>query len=243
MSTITTWDDGTTTGLGEPSVALMPKAYPGDGSKRGAVFSHRHDGLETDMMIFGPGKYTDTFYAFGDAGFPMITPLEGGNTWGNDIALSSIDAAVGYLGTGMGAATDKVIVAGYSMGGGAAYAWARANKDRVACMVLFMPVSDLQDMVSNNRGGLRGSINAAYGGSYNNLVYGPTHNPAVFASQLAGIPVQIWYAVDDTIVVPATVLAVAGQIGTVDLHTTTGGHLDFTDVALSRVASFLQANQ
>jgi hypothetical protein len=223
---------------------VTPRTGPG-GDKPPIIVLH--GATQTPAQFVDLGTYpnlTQLAFALAAAGYPLIAPLMGGNTWGNDAALGFITEARAYA-IAQGAKTGRSVVLGGSMGGGAAYAWARANPTLVACLVQLEPVSDLNDFVVNNRGGLAASVNAAYGGAYNNGTHGPTHNPESFKASLAGVPTQVWYATDDTIVLPATVTSVTTAIGgSADLHTLTGGHTDTAlgGVNAATVLSFIAAH-
>jgi hypothetical protein len=80
-------------------------------------------------------------------------------------------------------------------------------------MVLLQPASDVQDIVTNNRGGFAAIVNAAYSGGYSDGTYGAAHNPKLFASTLAasGIPAWVAYASDDPTVIPSSVQSVVTE--------------------------------
>jgi pimeloyl-ACP methyl ester carboxylesterase len=175
----------------------------------------------------------------------MMAAKFGGDLWGSNTNITDIEAARTYFNTKYGALTSsKVAVIGGSMGGAAAMAWARANPTKCACLVLMLPVCDLNDMVVNNRLGLAASINAAYGGAYNNGTDGPNHSPVQFAAQLSGIPTQIWYATDDIVVIPSTVQTVIAAHGSAEVHTITGNHTDaaFANINAQAIIDFLKAH-
>lgn len=245
MTIWTTRGVGQYAAVAEPAgghYALMPKNYRPDGSSRGVIWCH---GATYDEMSIANASFPNSvalFRAIAER-YAILGCTFGGDAWGNDTAIARVSDAKTYLQGTLGAASGSVIVMGSSMGGATAMAWARANPSLVACLVLFVPVSDLNDIVSNNRGGLAGSVNTAYGGAYNNGTHGPTHNPAVFAASLAGIPTQIWYATDDAVCVSATVSAVGSAIGA-EMHTLTGGHDDaaYAGISSAAVLAFLEAN-
>lgn len=222
---------------GDPGLAVMPRLHQQRQAKKPIILVPGHAAssslcaAEYADLTNNPNQ-AKLARALADYGYPCFAPNADGNTWGNDTALTRIGEAKTYLQTTLGCLSGAVILLGVSMGAGAMMAWARANKVSVAAMVGILPVSDLQDIVTNNRGGLASNVNAAYSGGYSNASYGSTHNPAVFASQLAGIPTQLWYATDDTVVLPSTITSVALGITDVDLHAVTGGH---TDAALGAV--------
>jgi hypothetical protein len=96
--------------------------------------------------------------------------------------------------------------------------YARANPTHVAGVIGIIPGADLNDIHANNRpvGGsenFTARINTAYGGAYIEAVHGPTHNPTNYAATMAGLPVQMWYASNDDIVLPETVTRLASLIG------------------------------
>lgn len=161
----------------------------------------------------------------------------------NDTDLLRLSSARTFL-INQGAKNGKVALLGGSMGGGASMAWARANPTLVSCMVLFIPMCSINDIVVNNRLGLTAAVNAAYGGAYNDAVHGPTHSPVHFADQLAGIPTQIWYALDDAATLPQFTEEVAAAIGaSAEVHAiAVGGHGDTTVAQIPRdaVTEFLR---
>ena len=233
----------------DPGLAVVPRFYGKRQTSRPVLLVPGH-AASSALCAAEYADLTNTPHqaalarALADAGFACFAPNADGNTWGNDTAITRIGEAKSYLQSTLGAQSGPVALVGISMGAGAMMAWARANKASVACIVGILPVSDLGDIVTNNRSGLASNVNAAYSGVYSDATYGATHNPTKFASQLAGIPAQFWYATDDTTVIPSTVTGVASAIGGVDLHTITGGHTDTAvgAVNVSAVAAFLAAH-
>lgn len=242
MSLVTVYDGNTASAMGEQNLALSPKAYPRDGSVRGVIYCH--GALSTETQVIGTTFPNTAAIVAAIANiYPTIACRLAGDSWANDAAIAKVALAKTYLQGTLGAKSGKVVLVGGSMGGALAMAYARANPTLVQALLLLEPVSDLQDIVTNDRGSLASSVNAAYSGGYSNATYGATHNPTTFASSLAGIPVQTWYATDDTTVIPATVTGVMTAIGSVDLHTLTGGHADaaLAGVPVASVLSFLAA--
>lgn len=228
--------------MGEQNLALLPKAYPRDGSVRGVIYCH--GALSTETQVLGTTFPNTAAIVAAIANiYPTLACRFSGDAWANDAAIAKVALAKTYLQGTVGAKSGKVFLLGGSMGGALAMAYARANPTLVAGLILLEPVSDLQDIATNNRGSLAASLNAAYSGGYSDATYGATHNPTTFASSLAAIPVQTWYATDDATVIPATVTAVMTAIGGVDLHTLTGGHADaaLSGVSIPSALSFLAA--
>lgn len=225
MSVCTTWAADV---IGaEPHLAMLPKAYKANGTVPGIIYCHGSGSSEAqplDQVNFP--TLTALLRNIGE-NYPIVSSLLGGNAWANDTALTRIGQVRTYLQGPLGAKAGKVILIGGSMGGATAYAWARANPTLVSCLVQLQPVSDIQDIVANNRQGLAAQVNAAYGGAYSNATHGPTHNPESFKAQLAGLRAQVWYSTEDTTVIPATVTSVTTAIGaTADPRPIPGTHSD-----------------
>lgn len=230
--------------MGEQNLSMLRKADPRDGTRRGVIFLHGAGGLETQAIDAGSyPNLTGIIRAIADAGYPVLSARQTGDGWANDATITKIGLAKTYLQGTLGAKSGKVFLFGGSMGAASAMAYARANPTSIAGLLLMLPVSDLQDFVTNDRGGLASSVNAAYSGGYSNATYGATHNPTTFASSLAGIPVQAWYSTTDTVVIASTVTPVMAAIGGVDLRALTGSHSDtpFGQVTIPDVLTFLAA--
>jgi alpha-beta hydrolase superfamily lysophospholipase len=180
--------------------------------------------------------------------YPTLScTFAGQQSWGNDTSIATVTDAVNYLQSTFGAASGKVLLVGQSMGHAVLANWARANRALVGGLVGIVPVSDLNDMVTNNRGGTAANINAAYGGTYSDTTHGPTHNPTKYAAaDLASLPWLGFYASDDTTVVPSTVTGLRSLIGTsaTAVNIGTGGHTDtvVANLNVSQLLAFLAAN-
>lgn len=244
MSLVTSYDSGTGSSVGEQILTFLRKADPRAGTKRGVVLCHGATATESRFIDGAAPQQQRIVQAIAEKGYPCIAHRQVGDSWANDAAIAKVALAKTYLQGTLGAKSGKIFVVGGSMGGALAMAYAAANPTLVAGLILLEPVSDLQDIVTNNRSGLAASCNAAYAGGYSNATYGATHNPTSFAASLAGIPVQTFYATDDTTVIPATVTTVMTAIGGVDLHTLTGGHADaaLATIASSTVTDFIDAH-
>lgn len=230
--------------MGEGNLSLLRKADPRDGTRRGVI--HCHMATYTEASILDPTlpNFAAIHRAIAEAGYPILATRQASDNWANDAGIAKVTLAKTYLQGTLGAKSGKVFLVAASMGGALAMAYARANPTLVQGILLMLPVSDLQDMVTNNRGGFASSVNAAYSGGYSNGTYGATHNPTTFAASLAGIPVWCGYATDDPIAVASTVTGVMSAIGGVVLNPVTGGHSDasFGNMSLDSMLAFLAAN-
>lgn len=208
--------------------------YVGNGTKTGIVCCH--SGTATALTGALATSGISTAYPrlqawLADCGWPIVTPDLAGDTACNDTGTTRVGEARTWIqASPQSAKSGKVILLGWSEGGGTAMKYALDNPTNVAAMILLQPLSDLQDVVTNNRGGFASLVNAAYSGGYSDATYGAAHNPKLFASTLAAsnIPAWVAYATDDTVVIPTSVASVVTSLGstaTVGL-TSTGGHGD-----------------
>lgn len=242
MSLVTVYDGGTASAMGEQNLALLPKAYPRDGSVRGVIYCH--GALSTETQVLGTTFPNTAAIVAAIANiYPTLACRFSGDAWANDAAIAKVALAKTYLQGTVGAKSGKVFLLGGSMGGQLAMAYARANPTLVQALELLLPVCDPQDIVTNNRGSLASSVNAAYSGGYSDATYAATHSPKTFGASLAGIATQAWLATDDAVVIPQTVTDTMALIGGVDLHAVTGGHSDAANanVVIPTVLSFLAA--
>lgn len=174
----------------------------------------------------------------------VAADLGGPFNWGNNASRSRVeDARVYAQGETVGASDGPVVLVGASMGAAVAVNYAAAHPSNVACMVLILPVVDLQDIRVNDRGGYRSSIDSAWGVTYPAALPAGA-NPTGHAASVAGIPTQVWYAPDDAVCTAATVEAFATATDA-ELHSL--GNLGHTAAAIQAidreaVTAFIAAN-
>lgn len=208
--------------------------YVGDGTRTGIVCCHSGTARAGTGALATSGistAFPQIQSWLADCGWPVVTPDLGGDTACNDTGSSRVAEARAWLqASPRSAKPGKVILLGWSEGGGTAMKYALDNPGNVAAMVLLQPLSDLQDIVTNNRGGFAALVNAAYSGGYSDGTYGADHNPKLFASTLAAANIPAWvaYATDDAVVIPSSVAAVVSGLGSTATvgFTSTGGHGD-----------------
>ncbi len=172
----------------------------------------------------------------------VVIGVDSGPTWGNDVGLGYMNDGVTYLqGTSGGAKSGNILLYATSMGGVNALNYAKRNLSTVSAIALVCTPPDVEDVRANNRGGFtQASIETAYGNNSLWQTARPTRNPVEFASQLAAIPVRIWYTTDDPFVMTSCVDAFATAHGnTTKTNMGTGGH-DFTLAPPNDVAGWLQ---
>lgn len=128
----------------------------------------------------------------------------GHNTWGNAMGVQRIHQERDYLINTLGC-DSKIIVIGMSHGGASAFAYARDYPANVAAVIGIEPAMSLASLRGITTG-LRDSIDASHG-TYSAAVHN-ANSPMMYANLIPdSIPVGIWYAEDDTIIEPSTVLA------------------------------------
>ncbi len=166
--------------------------------------------------------------------------------FGNDEALARMADALTWARSKGGGRGGPAQVMGFSMGGGAAQAFAVNYPADVASLSLFAPVCSLQDFAANNRAGQAPAVNAAYGGTYVDATHGPLHSPVRFAAQ-PSVPADLWFSQIDTTCLPQFCQQVATAYGDrVTVHDIPGEHGTNAQVAAinpADVVAFLDAHR
>jgi pimeloyl-ACP methyl ester carboxylesterase len=207
---------------------LAPRLYLPDGTRRGVVYCHGAGASTSGLIGANTANQYALIQAIGAAFPTVVCDLGGTATWGNATVQARIDAAWTWLQTAYGVKTDKVLLAGFSMGNLAAFNYAIANPTKVAAIAGFLPASDLADFYTNNRGGYQAAIGTAWSVTYPADLPGSA-NPTGNTSGINGLPNKAWYATDDTVVLPATVTTLTGSIGGTAVSLgAAGGHADST---------------
>lgn len=198
------------------------------------VVCHGHGGSAIDATpSLAFPALTDLFTELAGDRAVVFVPDGGGTAqWGNATAVAAYHAAIAYAHSVSGTSGPATIV-GISMGMAAACNLAKTWPGDVGRIIGIVPVSDLGDVVTNDRGGNAASVNAAYGGSY--ASNGTATNPLALAPSLT-VPLQIWYGSADVVCVPSTVTALlAAWGGTTQATLVAGGtHGNSTYNAIDR---------
>lgn len=228
----------------EGHLAILPKFYKRDGTVPGIIYLHGATQNETQMIDnTNAAGLVALLATIGSAGWPILGVYAGGDQWGNATGQARIDDAKTYLQGALGAKAGGVALIGASMGGLSILNWAKNHLSSVLCAVGLVPVSDVSDMVTNNRQSLAGSINTAYG-TWNEGTMGASYNPHTYAaSGLAGLRYKAWYGASDTTVIPATVTDVVASIGATATGVSVAGDHNSTIglIPTADVITFLKA--
>lgn len=184
--------------------------------------------------------------AIADAGYIVTShDLGGHQTWGNDTAISRITSAYNYAQNYSGVVKGKVVLVAQSMGGLNSILWAARNPEKVACMVLLMPVIDLGE-VRSTPGGYQQLIDTALGVTYSDQAHGLARSPIIMAR--AGVhpkvPCQLWYGTSDELCRPGKAIEY-GNLSGATVKPIAGGHAEQTiaGVSPSEVLQFIRANE
>lgn len=218
---------------GTSGLSLTDRLYRHDQSTRGCLYfwGHGNTAKTGRNALYWNGVQFD----IAAAGIPLFTADFTGDHWGNDASIATVASARTAMNAQLGPRTDKVLLAGISMGALLALNWARQNLASVAAVALVTPAVSLQDIHDNNRGGYAAEIEAAYDGLAAYTAALPTHNPVEYAAELEGVPIEVWRSTTDTICTQATVDAFAATTGA-EVHSLgavghTAGALDGQDIA------------
>lgn len=185
--------------------------------------------------------------AIASAGIPCIAgpfQVAGVNSWGNDVAMAQMTDSRNELPNHVpGLNTDKILLLGVSMGGGAVARYSILNPTEVAGVVGIIPAFDYV-YEWENIASIRASMGAAWGVTY------PTPLPVGAdnvsnAAAAAGIPLLAGYGTADTTVPPTGVLNYVDAVGgDAQIISTTLNHSDALVAAMpiSDVIKFLVLN-
>jgi predicted esterase len=227
---------------GESHFAGWDRAYKTGG--RGIIWAHSAGSSTSQEPWLPANNSLPLMQALGSLGCPIMAgDFAGNSTWGNDNAQARITDAWTWLKSQYGAKTDKVILAGVSMGGINVLNWARANPTLVQAILLFYPVVNLQAQHDGTGGALAINMTSAYGDSTTLFAAAaPSHDPAQHASSYMGVPIYMGHSDVDTIVGSANQSAFATAVGGSALTErvyTGAGHADMTKPDVAEVQSWI----
>lgn len=234
----------------EGSVLSVGRLYKPDATRMGVLYIHgageAAESPFTGSNVNKTGEYA-IMAALAAAGYPVLScdlgvPAAGitnANAWGNPNCLTRIGQAITYLqgaGEYRGAKTGKVLLLGVSMGNCGAVNYAAANPSNVAGIVSIIPVWDVEDIRTNDRGSYRASIGSAHGVTYPTALPAG-RNPKDNAASLNGVvPYKCWYAADDTIAIASAAIAGAAAAGGAAVDVGNLGHSNAAVVAVDPLA-------
>lgn len=227
----------------EASYLFVPPGWRRDRSKRLVIVNH---GANGNCLSAGSGNggIFNLLAAISDQlGLPVLS-IDGGcsvgtvygtgvvgpaqNTWGNAAAMTAIDAAVNWATAASGkpagmtaydvvpGGLGPVIMIGVSMGGASTLNYAARNPAKVRAILGIVPVADVNDVYTNNRGGWAADIDLAYAGNWtaNGQGAAPSYNPASnIPGALKALPLSMYYSAGDATVLGAAVNNYAALYG------------------------------
>ena len=186
---------------GEQCIDITPK-YPYAAEMAGVSYVHGA-GSRADYCLSRTGEQGARTNVVSSV-FPGVAGDNGGtHTWGNDVSIARLGGYLQRL-NGRADTNGDYALIGDSMGGLISLVYAAQATVKPKAIVMVIPVINPEDIRANNRAGYAASINAAYGGFYNEATLGATKNPHTMraAAKLAGIPMLIFYGLTDTLCLP-----------------------------------------
>lgn len=224
---------------GERQIVIRPKVIPAV-PKYPILYTHGAGARADANMDYGNASLRTALVA--DAGITGVSADFGGTqTWGNDTAMAAMTAAFNWLQTQPGVKPGKVALAGGSMGGLNALAWAAANPTKVTCVNAYIPVlnpSEIHDLNLTHQGtGYAQFVDQAYPPGWVTADRRATKDPLYMAGlgRYAGIPIRIHFGLQDGLCRPENAWAFRERVGTnVELFPITGGHEEATELQINR---------
>lgn len=216
--------------IGRPMVQATNPRYP-------LLIMHGAGGSADLQGNYGNSTVTYNSLTDGYGITCVAGDIGGKQTWGNTLAMNAIDDAFLWLQNQSSVKKGKIALAGGSMGALNALVWAASNPEKVSCLSLYIPVLNLTDIWSNNRGGFTTIINSCYGGAYVPAMMEGFKSPFVIADGpvYKNIPILINYGKNDTLCLPEYAVQFAAKVSdNVTLIERNGGHDLATEGSIDR---------
>jgi pimeloyl-ACP methyl ester carboxylesterase len=169
---------------------------------RPVMYLHGATGTAVEMTgssgLYAARQYA---YAMTDLGYSVVS-VTCTELWNNATCQARIAAGLAWARAELGCSDDPAILIGGSMGANNALGWAADHPADVACIVGVIPLLSLQyARVANPLMpgyNARASIDAAWGVTYPAALPAGA-DPWDEQATLATIPIQLWYASNDTV--------------------------------------------
>jgi pimeloyl-ACP methyl ester carboxylesterase len=199
---------------GEGQLVSVSRKTPLNNTAKGVIAIHGH-GADCTQMVQYQAAQGLHIKALADAGLIVMSIDAGGTaTWGYSAAMTAISNAYTWLTTTGGAATGKVAIFAWSMGGFNALNWIKRNPTKCGPAALWAPASDLDffhgtggytpsySTTGTTAGNYTSEIDGVYGGSANYAANSAGYRVRDEYSSWHGIgvPIKIFHAVDDATV-------------------------------------------
>lgn len=206
-------------GTGDYETLIMPNDRSHVG-RRGVIFCHGYNDTACKSAInltLGSG-IPPLLRELAKRGVAVVAADLGGQTFGNDLAMTRIGQARSYL-QAEGCATDKVLFVADSMGNWLASRYAADNPGQVASILAIEPGVDLNAVRDNNILNAQADINTAWGlaaGSTSATVPLPARAALLTraaAGDLVGVRYRGYYSTADAVVTPQSLATLVAAIG------------------------------
>lgn len=212
---------------GEMDAHVIPWRYPRDGSRRAVIWLH---GAGGDYRV-GPIEMglMDKLYC------PWVCADLGGLTWMGSTLVTAVDQAHAWAVANLGAAADKVILWGGSMGGANALYYALEHPENVAAVAGGIPALDPEYVRANNVGGFQASIEAVHGAG---TVPADQQVYQRGAEWDSSVPGHLWYSENDGYTPLASTTEFLSESGVTGTSLGAVGH-SYLSTSASAAADFL----
>lgn len=131
------------------------------------------------------------------AGFHVVSPTVTA-TWGNSNCDTRIDDCVAWARANLPVSLEPPLILATSHGTTCGLCYAADHP--IGGFVGMLPCIDQQYHITNDTGGIRSSINTAWGRSAGDTTTLPAgSNPAVMTTALGQVAQQLWYSTDDAV--------------------------------------------
>jgi hypothetical protein len=190
---------------------FYPTGQKVDKTKAPVIFTHGSgaqwgyvDSTRLGSRLSGPLHAT--------AGFPVIASELGAQAWGNDTAMTAIDACFARVKSNWGITASKFHLSGGSMGGLTALRYATLHPEKVASVTVLFPLCNLINFWNGQTTTVKNEISGAWGVA-NGTAPPNTSDIRAGLQAIAGqFPVRIYYSSADAIVSVPDILDAANRV-------------------------------
>lgn len=197
---------------------MTPRRLPPAADRRLVVWCHEHGALGWWWSAQADDRACVSIVD-GEQFCAASADLNGMTAWGNAGALTAIGQLWTQAINDLGVLSDKILIAGLSMGALTALNYTRQNPTKVKACLGITPAVSLPWHYDNGFGTpgsvaqVQAEIEAAYGGYAGYQAAIPAHSPYEGMDFPAGVPLALWTSTDDTFVSNARTHEYAAAVG------------------------------
>lgn len=203
-------------------IVYLPRLWKSNGSRSAIILCGGTNDSWT--LGFNENAVLPIARALTAAGYAVGWSDLGINQYANQNAMNRIDALRTYLQSpSIGAKSDKIALAGFSLGGLNAFAYAGNNPTKTLCVTGWCPLVNMQLAVDSID--INPYVTASYGGAWTEAQYGAASNPLTMATagKYTRIPTEIHYSSNDPVIPQSSITQFISAVNSSDTVSVNAG--------------------